>query len=209
MPLVVKAEETPVGRLVAGHHHAAVARRDRLVDVEAVSAGIPNRPYGAALVAGAKRLRAVLDQQEFVLVGNRLQLVQPRRIAEHMHGHDGLGARRDLALHVGRVQIERAVDLRQDRNRPRIDDRRDAGNEGVSGHNDLVARTHPQPDQRHQQRRGSGVHRHGVGHADALGHFLLKFDDLGLEPRIVGAPVSVQIPRLQNLQQFLLFLFPD
>ena len=73
-------------------------------------------------------------------VGDVLELVEPRRRAEHVDDDDRPRARRDARLDVGRVEVERIVDLGEDRQGAGIHDRRDRGHVREPGHDHLIAR---------------------------------------------------------------------
>jgi hypothetical protein len=101
-----------------------------------------------ALPRAASQARADLDEEKPVLVGDGLQLVEAGRVAHHVDGHDGPGARRDPGPHVGGVEVEGPVHLGQHRHGAGVDDRRQAGDEGVTRYDDLVARPDAQAGER-------------------------------------------------------------
>ena len=209
MPLVMEGEEAPVGLLVLGDHHSAIPCAYGLEDVEAEAAGMACAPYGPSMVGGSKGLGAILDEKESMLIRYGPEFVQARRISQHVNGHDGPGSGGDLAPYVLRIQIERPVDLRKDRDRPGVHDRRDAGDKGVPWDNHLIARSHAQPAKRHQERGGPGIDRDRVLHSGKPGHCLLEIVDLRLKGGIVLAPVAKEVSRLDDLQKLPFLLFSD
>ena len=91
--------------------------------------------------------------------------------------------RRDLGFDVGRVEIEGLVDLRQDRRRAGIDDRRDRGDVGEAGHDHLVAGADPETEQGDPERgRPTTVETEPVADAGQAGDRLLDVMHLGAEP---------------------------
>ena len=149
--LIVDREESAVQLLIVGDDHAAVAAGDGLVLVEAVDAGRPDPADPLPLVRRTERLGAVLDERDAVAIGDVLELVEPRRRAEHVDDEDGLGPGRDARLHIGRIEVERVVDLGQDRDATGIDDGGDRGDERETGDDHLVAGPDADPEQRHEQ----------------------------------------------------------
>ena len=200
MALVVHREGALVQAVVVGHDHAAVAARDRLELVEAERAGRPEAADAAALVGRAEGLGAVLDERDAVTVGDRLELVDPGRAAEHVDDQDAGRARRDLRLDVGRIEIEGLVDLGQDRRRARVHDRGDRGDVREARDDDLVAGADAQAEERDPQRgRAAAVEGERVLHAGQLGDGLLDVMHLCPEGRVVGRPVAAQVAALEDL----------
>ena len=86
---------------------------------------------------------------------------------------------RDLGLDVVRVEVERLVDLGEDRRRAGIDDRRDRGHIGEARDDDLVAGADPEAEQRDPQGgRATAVQGEAVPHAREPGDLLLDVVDL-------------------------------
>ena len=102
------------GALVKGgvvrHQRAAFAAGAEIfAGIKTEAGNVAERADDFALVFRAVRLRGVLDQRQLVLSANRQNRVQVERMAVKMHGHDGLGARRDGAFDELRIEIERGV----------------------------------------------------------------------------------------------------
>src|SRR5205814_775471 len=102
----------------------------------------------------------------------------------HVHGHDRLGARRDLGLHVGGIEVESAVHFREHRDRARIDDGGNAGDEGETRNNNLIPWTDAETGQGRQQGRGARVDRDGVADAAVIRDLLFHLIYFALEARI-------------------------
>ncbi len=81
--------------VVVGYQHAAFAGVDMLVIVEAKAADVAYRADRFAFVMHARCLGCVLDDFEAVLLGQRHDRVHVAGLAENMHQHDGLSARRN------------------------------------------------------------------------------------------------------------------
>src|SRR6266849_152795 len=104
--LVVKGKAAPVQSFVLREHHSAVAAGDGLVLVETDGGSHADAAYGASPIACAECLCAVLDEGDAVALRNGLELVEARRIPEHMHRQDCLGARSNARLDVGRIEVQ-------------------------------------------------------------------------------------------------------
>ncbi len=127
------------------------------------------------------------------------ELIQAGRVAHHVHGHDGLGAGRDLVLHILRIEVQGAIHLGQHRHSPGVDDGRDAGDKGKAGHDDLVAGPDPQPHQGRQEGCGARVDGQRVAHLRAAGHLLLELEDLALEAGVLADLVAIEVARPQDV----------
>ena len=165
-------------RLVSGDDDATLAAGDDLVELEAEAAGVAQAAEPAAAVGPAVGLRHVLDQAKPSRLRQGLQLVHPRRRAAHVHRQDRLGAGGDLALDVGGIEVERLVDLGQDRHRAQMRHARHRGDEGVGRHDDLVPGTETDPGAGAHQRSRAGADRHRVGSAHVGGERLLELGHL-------------------------------
>ena len=201
--LVVDREHPTVEVLVVGDDHPAVAARDRLVFVEAVDAGRADAAHPLALVGRAERLRAVLDDGDAVAIRDILEFIESGRRTEHMHDDDRPSPRRDPRLDIGRIEVERIVDLRQDRERAGVDDRRDRCHVREAGNDDLVAGADAQAHERHQQSaRAAAAQPEAEADAGQPRDVLLDLPDLGPEIRVVLPAVSAQRTVGEDLHHF-------
>ena len=82
----------------------AVAAGDVLGILQREATDLAHAADRFAAVERAPCLRAILDEDQLVLVGNLLQLRQLARVAGQVHGDDRFGFRRDLALDIRRVE---------------------------------------------------------------------------------------------------------
>ena len=114
-----------------------------------------------------------------------------------------LGPRRDLRLDVLGIDVERLVDLGEDRQRAGKDDGVVAGVPGPGGQDDLVAGPDPQGGHGREQGGGPGGHAQGVLHADMGRVFLLELEDL----RCASGRPAERIPRFENIEELPLFDF--
>ncbi len=201
MALVVHREAALVEVLVVGHEQAAVAAGDRLELVEAERPDLADPADAPALVARAGGLGAVLDEWDPVLVGDRLELGEPSRRAEHVDDEDRRGPRGDLRLDVSGVQVERVVDLGQDRRGAGVHDRRDRRHIREARDDHLVARADAEPEQGDPQgRRAAAAQAERVADPGEPGHLLLDVVDLRREVRIVGRAVPAQVAAVEHLE---------
>ncbi len=86
--------------------HAALAGGDDLVGVEAEAGHVAEAAGHTATALGPMRFRAVLDHNEIVSPGDRVQPIHVDRVAEQMNGNDGAGARRDQAFSRSRSRFQ-------------------------------------------------------------------------------------------------------
>jgi len=84
--------------------HAALARRDDLVELQAESPRVAEGAQTAAAISGSGGLADVLDQHEIVLLGDRSECVHRGGRPAHVHGEDRAGPRRDPPLDIGRIE---------------------------------------------------------------------------------------------------------
>src|SRR5439155_26653011 len=73
---------------VAGRHDAAVAAGDLLGVLQGEAGDVPDRADGLAAIPRPPGLRAVLDQDQAVLVGEGSEGVQVARVAGQVDGDD-------------------------------------------------------------------------------------------------------------------------
>ena len=166
--------------VVAGHHRAAIAQRAEVLGREETeSRRVAERAGPAPVTQCAMRLRRVLDQQQPVLSGQHLQRRHVGQLAIQMHRHDRARARPDGRRHAGRVEVERhLVGFHRHRYQPVLADRQETGDEGIAGHDDLVAVGEgaelPVGTQHQRQRIEAVAHAHRVAHAAPAGELPLE-----------------------------------
>ena len=108
---VVPARRAHVQELVVGDHKAPLGALRYLVEVEAVAAHVPDGAAHLPAVAGAARLGGVLDNHQVMPAGHRHDRVHVRGHALHVHDDDRPGLRGKAAAHILRVEVERVVDV--------------------------------------------------------------------------------------------------
>src|SRR5262249_3655808 len=140
---VVHVDRQLVEILPVGHHHAALARRDDLVELEAESAGVAERAESLASERRAGRLANVLAEDEAVFSGDRAECAHVRGSAAHVDGQKCTGRWTELSPDVLRIEGQRVVDLGQDGKRSCCKDGVRSRVPGVRGDDHLVARTDP------------------------------------------------------------------
>ena len=187
---------------VGGHHRAAVAQRAQVLGREETEGRrIAKRTGLAAVARRAVRLRRVLDQQQPVPPGQRRQRRHVGQLAVQVHRHDRARARSDRRFHAGRVEIEaQRIGLHRHRHQPVLADREEAGDEGVAGHDDLVALAEraelPVAAQDQRQRIQPVAHAHRMAHAAVGGELALE----GGQFLAHDVPARVDHPRGGRLQ---------
>ena len=149
--VVAEAARQPGQVLVVGGDHAAFAAGgEGLVLAEAAAGDVAQRAGLLALVDAAEGLGVVLDDEQLVLLGEGVDRVHVAHVAVEVHRHDGLGALVDQLL--GRLDAEAVVvevHVGEARDGAGLHDGEAGGDEGVAGHDHLVAR----PDAQRGQRR--------------------------------------------------------
>ena len=84
---------------VVRHERAAFAAGAEIfAGIKTEAGNFAERADDFALVFRAVRLGRVFDERQFVFSANRQNRINVKRMAVKMHGHDGLGARRDGAF---------------------------------------------------------------------------------------------------------------
>src|SRR4051812_41822863 len=104
-PLVAEPLQERTKTLIIRCHDAAIATRDLLGLLQRKASDVADRADWFAPIASAPGLGTVFNEDQLVLVGDGLEFLHAARIAREMNGNDGLGLRRDLALHIGRVEV--------------------------------------------------------------------------------------------------------
>ncbi len=138
-----------------------------------------------ALVDAAEGLRVVFDHAELVPLGKGADAVHVADVAVEVDRHDGLGALVDQllgGLDADAVVVE--VHVGKARDGAGLHDGETAGDEGVAGHDHLVARPDPQRRQADVERRRPVGHAHGVLAALPRGELLLELHALAPGPVI-------------------------
>ena len=102
--------------VVAGEHRAALAHGDVVRGVEAQRADVAEGAAQFAVVGGAQRIAAVLDEPEIVFLCQRGDGIQIVGVAQRVREHDGLGPGRDRGFDLGRVDVV-AAELHIDEHR--------------------------------------------------------------------------------------------
>src|SRR5262249_33958433 len=92
-------------RRVVGDDHAALARGDDLVGVEAEAARGAEARHRAALRARARGLAGILDDGEAVSASQLEDGIEVERVAEEVHGEDGPRARGEAFLDAAYLEV--------------------------------------------------------------------------------------------------------
>lgn len=151
-------------RVVAGEDRAAVAVAAKgLAREEARAADMAQVAALPPLVFGTKTLRGVLDHDQLVTIGDRIDLVHVGRLAVEADRHDGLGARGDGGFDLGGVDVTGVgLDIHEDRLGAEQHDDLGRRNEGKRGRDDFVTRLDSHRHKADQQGLGA------AGHSDAV-----------------------------------------
>ena len=194
-PAVVPEHEHPIEEEgVVGHGDPRLAAADGLHALQAEAADVSPRTDRAPAIAGAVRVRAVLDQGHAVATRDVGEPVHRRRIAPHVHDADRPGAGRDAALHVVGIRGEGAgVDVAERRRAAALEDRRGGREERVGRHDHLGARLHAHREVGAVERGRAAVHRERVARPRERRELLLELGDraVALGDRV---DVAVAVP---------------
>ena len=151
------------GAVLSDHGPAVAEAAEVLRREKRIAADRPHRSGPASSVFRANRLGGVLDDRQIVPprdVENRIHL---GALAEQVHRHDRLGARRDLGRDAARVDVERhRIDIDEHRLRSHADDGARGGEERVRRRDHLVPLADVERHQRDEQSVRTG------GDADAV-----------------------------------------
>ncbi len=171
------------------NRHSPLAGRDVFRGVQTEHGRVGSRALGSASVFGLDGVGRVLDEEKAVASGQRFQAVHLARVAVQMDGHDGLGARIDPRRHGGGVQVERiGLDVSEDGGGSDVHQDVGRRDEAQRRGNHLVARTHPQTDQRQMEGRDARIDRQHVRGAQQVAE--LGFQPV--RPRSHGYPARAE-----------------
>ncbi len=167
----------PIGQLIViGGDHATFTRGEILVGIETETG---QRTGGAAdhsaLVTRTGSMRGIFDDDQTVLLGNRFDAIHIARQAAKVHGDDGLRARRDDFLNVGRIDIERdRIDVGKHGPGADMHDHIGGGRKRQRRRDHFVARADVIDEQCQMQRRRARIDGQRVLVVDVFGKHLLK-----------------------------------
>ncbi len=164
--------------LVGARHHSALAHAKLLLGEEAERPELPDRANlaPADVKSCADRLRAVLDQHQPVLVAQRSQRADVRRVATEVDRHDRACPGCDAPRRVLGVDVEvvRAADVAQHRLGADVARGAGARHKRKRRHDHLVPRADPRGQAREVQRRCAARDGRRVRRAHELGERLLE-----------------------------------
>ena len=204
-------ELAPVGPLLAddlrpgGHRRivdqqrAALAGDDVLRFVKTERTKVPQRPQRSAAMSRHDALRRVFDDQQAVTSCDLEDDIHGAADPGVVHWHDGTGPGRDRRFDQALVQIQGVgPHIDEDGDRAAEHERIGGRNEGVRGHDDLVARLDPGENCRHLQRGGARMSEQRLAAAG-----------VPLQPQMTLPrewPIAGKVPvrlRLGDIGQFL------
>ena len=126
-----------------------------------------------------------------------------------MDREDCLRSRTDLRGDVGRIEVQRLVDLGEHRERARVDDRGDRCHERESGDDDLVTGPDAQALEGRPDGAGSRIDPDGETNPGERGDTVLERSHLGPEVRIVLLPVPAEALVAKDVEHFRDFVLAD
>ena len=178
--------------LRGGRDHSALARDDVLGRVEAEGGEVAERPGMAIADERLDRVRAILDHRQPALAREGDDVDDVARSSREVHRNHRARAIRRTALDLlGRHAHRLPVDVREHRNRTRVDDRVCGRRERHCRHDHLVART--EVERHHCQMQGGGarVDRDRVPGLDVRPEGLFEAPDPGPVPIQAERKVSI------------------
>ena len=129
----------------------------------------------------------------------RAQLLDRRRPAEEVHGHDRLRPRGDPPLDVGRVEVQRRrVDVGEDGRRAAAGDRLGGREERERRADHLVARADPERVEHEHERVGAVRDADRLLDAEVLGRLALEALDLGAEDEAAALERRARTPSFSS-----------
>ena len=140
-PLVAERPAEIRQPVVVGDDHAALARRDLLVGVEAEHPDAAESADRLVLETATDPLAAVFDQRQFIFRTERGEIGHSGRVAEHLDADDRLGTLGDLPFAAFEAHVERAgIAVNEDGRRAGVQDTVGRSDEAERGRDDLVTR---------------------------------------------------------------------
>ena len=152
---------------------AAVAAAEVFVVVEGVAGEVGVETDGAALVEGAPSLRAVFDEGDAVLAGERGEGGGVGGIAGEVHDHDRAGAGGERAADGGGVEVVGAlIDVGEDGDALLVEDADDGAHVGDGRDDHLIARAEAEGGDGDVERGGAGGRGEEMGERVVFPEFL-------------------------------------
>src|SRR5215469_10985758 len=121
-------------------NRAPFARCNRFVELQAIYPNISDRSDRSAFIARPQTLGTVFDYAKLMLAGDWQNAVEIGRTTLQMHRHNGLSLRRNAMFDIRRINVERLVDLGEDRKAASKNNGAIAGMPGPGREDHLVAR---------------------------------------------------------------------
>ena len=151
------------GFLGTGKDHPAFASDDVLGHVEAKATEVTEGSGTATVVFGFDRMRAILDEDQAVLLCQGSDGIHFARPAGEVHWQDHTGTWRDAPGDFAGIYAQRArIDIGEDRSRTSMDDGVHRGAEGERCGDHLVARFESSGEQAEVKGGGTGVDRYRI-----------------------------------------------
>jgi len=163
-----------IDRLIIGDEDASLAGGDDLVLLKAKATCIAKGAQRLAPVRAAIALSDILDDAQAVPASDRHDLIHARRHAPHVHGDHRACPGGDLALQILRVEVQRGVDLGDDRHSAHRDDGRSRRHKGIRRQDDLIPWANVDAHQGSDECAGAAVDRQRVLAAQSLAVPLLN-----------------------------------
>ena len=166
--------------IVVGDDHSALAGRDLLVGIEAENSGAAEGADGAAGELAAETLAGVFDEDQFVFLGDLLDLDHPDGISKCFDGDDRLGPGRNRGGGFVGIQIERLrINISKDRRRADVQNAIGGCDETERRGDDFIPGLDAGGDHGGVKPGGAGGDADRVTATGDLGAESLELDDFG------------------------------
>ena len=205
-PKIVIPDGADIELLIVGEQHAALAAGDHLVRLKTCNGDIAKAAEELAVIAAAKRLRAVLNDDQVMCTRDADDLVHLRRRALVMNRNDRLRFRGDLPFKIGGIHVQIVTNVCKNRRSPHGYEHAIIRIPRETGDDHLVAGADARRSNRAQQRSGTAGNRQSIFAVQPfLKHLLERLDLL----RVANAVMAERALLTDDVRQLVQLLLTD